>query len=261
MYKIVINKIKNFNLKRINIFIYIISFIIYLMSIYLVKNIYLLIIIYFFLFILYSKINHKVIEFFVYILGILLIGYIFINLLNLNIFILDYKKIFIIIIKLFYLFSYFSIFLLNIKNKELRGKKIEQFRNDELAKINYFIDKQGINNSEYEKIIRDNLSNLTDESLDKYIWVNYLRFYKNQKSFHRRFVNGFSKQDGLRTIQGEMENVLKFINNGETKIVGSGRTDKGVHAIKQVCHVDILVNITEYKLKCAMNSLYQKIFM
>lgn len=208
MYKIVINKIKNFNLKRINIFIYIISFIIYLMSIYLVKNIYLLIIIYFFLFILYNKINHKVIEFFVYILGILLIGYIFINLLNLNIFILDYKKIFIIIIKLFYLFSYFSIFLLNIKNKrreylkikkgkkytfkELRGKKIEQFRNDELAKINYFIDKQGINNSEYEKIIRDNLSNLTDESLDKYIWVNYLRFYKNQK---KQKNNNISKSD------------------------------------------------------------------
>ncbi len=208
MYKIVINKIKNFNLKRINIFIYIISFIIYLTSIYLVKNIYLLIIIYFFLFILYSKINHKVIEFFVYILGILLISYIFINLLNLNIFILDYKKIFIIIIKLFYLFSYFSIFLLNIKNKrreylkikkgkkytfkELRGKKIEQFRNDELAKINYFIDKQGINNSEYEKIIRDNLSNLTDESLDKYIWVNYLRFYKNQK---KQKNNNISKSD------------------------------------------------------------------
>ena len=178
------------------------------MSIYLVKNIYLLIIIYFFLFILYSKINHKVIEFFVYILGILLIGYIFINLLNLNIFILDYKKIFIIIIKLFYLFSYFSIFLLNIKNKrreylkikkgkkytfkELRGKKIEQFRNDELAKINYFIDKQGINNSEYEKIIRDNLSNLTDESLDKYIWINYLRFYKNQK---KQKNNNISKSD------------------------------------------------------------------
>ena len=70
--------------------------------------------------------------------------------------------------------------------------------------------------------------------------------------------NGFSKQDGLRTIQGEMENVLKFINNGETKKVGSGRTDRGVHAIKQVCHVDILVNITEYKLKCAMNSLLPK---
>lgn len=67
--------------------------------------------------------------------------------------------------------------------------------------------------------------------------------------------NGFSKQDNLRTVQGEMENVLKFINNKETKIVASGRTDKGVHAIKQVCHADISVNITEYKLKCAMNSL------
>ena len=36
--------------------------------------------------------------------------------------------------------------------------------------------------------------------------------------------NGFSKQDNLRTVQGEMENVLKFINNKETKIVASGRT-------------------------------------
>lgn len=67
--------------------------------------------------------------------------------------------------------------------------------------------------------------------------------------------NGFSKQDNLRTVQDEMENVLKFINNKETKIVASGRTDKGVHAIKQVCHADISVNINEYKLKCAMNSL------
>lgn len=66
---------------------------------------------------------------------------------------------------------------------------------------------------------------------------------------------GFSKQDGLRTVQGEIENVLKFINNRETKISASGRTDKGVHALKQVCHADIFVDITEYKLKCAMNSL------
>lgn len=67
--------------------------------------------------------------------------------------------------------------------------------------------------------------------------------------------SGFSKQDNLRTVQGEMEQVLKFINNRETKIVASGRTDKGVHALMQVCHADIYVDITEYKLKCAMNSL------
>lgn len=208
MYKKIINKIKNFDLNKINIFVCLISFIIYLISIYLVKNIYLLIIIYSFLFILYNKINYKIVEFLVYMLGILLISYIFINLLNLNIFILDYKKIFMIVIKLFYFFSYFFILVFNIKNKrkeylkirkgkkytfkELRNKKYNQFKNNELVKINDFIDKQKINNSEYEKIIRDNLSNLTDEELDKYIWVNYLRFYKNQK---KQKNNNISKSD------------------------------------------------------------------
>lgn len=68
--------------------------------------------------------------------------------------------------------------------------------------------------------------------------------------------HGFERQVGYRTIQEELENVLKFINNNkDVKIIASGRTDKGVHAINQVLHVDIDVNITEYKLKCAMNSL------
>lgn len=68
--------------------------------------------------------------------------------------------------------------------------------------------------------------------------------------------HGFERQDGYRTIQEELENVLKYINNNcDTKIIASGRTDKGVHAINQVLHVNINVNITEYKLKCAMNSL------
>lgn len=67
--------------------------------------------------------------------------------------------------------------------------------------------------------------------------------------------HGFEKQVEYRTVQEEMENALTYINNKETSIVASGRTDKGVHAINQTCHVDIDVSITEYKLKCAMNSL------
>jgi len=68
--------------------------------------------------------------------------------------------------------------------------------------------------------------------------------------------HGFERQVGYRTIQEELENVLKYINNDkETKIFASGRTDKGVHAKGQVMHVSIDVDITEYKLKCAMNSL------
>ena len=68
--------------------------------------------------------------------------------------------------------------------------------------------------------------------------------------------NGYEAQPKYRTVESEMNKVLKMINGGKkTKIVASGRTDKGVHAKCQMGHVDIDVAITEYKLKCAMNSL------
>ena len=67
--------------------------------------------------------------------------------------------------------------------------------------------------------------------------------------------NGYQKQKGLRTVQGEIEKALKSINNKATKIHSSGRTDAQVHANNQVGHVDIDVKITEYKLKSALNSL------
>lgn len=68
--------------------------------------------------------------------------------------------------------------------------------------------------------------------------------------------NGYQKQKGLNTIQGKMEEALKYINNHKyTKFSSSGRTDAFVHAINQYGHADIDVNITEYKLKRALNSL------
>ncbi len=67
--------------------------------------------------------------------------------------------------------------------------------------------------------------------------------------------NGYQKQEGYRTIEEEIEKALTFINNNiPTSIVSSGRTDKGVHALCQKAHFDISVNITEYKLKRALNS-------
>ena len=66
---------------------------------------------------------------------------------------------------------------------------------------------------------------------------------------------GYQSQPGLDTIQDRLETALKIINNGKkTTITSTGRTDKGVHAICQYGHADIDVNITEHKLKRAMNS-------
>lgn len=74
-------------------------------------------------------------------------------------------------------------------------------------------------------------------------------------SYDGTSYHGYERQVGYKTIEEELNKALSFINNKKTKIVSSGRTDKGVHALSQTGHVDIDVSITEYKLKRAMNSL------
>ena len=67
---------------------------------------------------------------------------------------------------------------------------------------------------------------------------------------------GYQKQDNLRTVENEFEKALYNINDHkQTRIFSSGRTDKGVHALCQCAHFDLDVDITLYKLKCALNSL------
>ena len=66
---------------------------------------------------------------------------------------------------------------------------------------------------------------------------------------------GYQTQPGLVTIQEQIEKALTKINDSKkTTFTSSGRTDKGVHAKMQCGHADLDINITEYKLKRAMNS-------
>lgn len=66
---------------------------------------------------------------------------------------------------------------------------------------------------------------------------------------------GFQTQPNMKTIQEELEKALRIVNNGEkTSITATGRTDKGVHALCQYGHADLNIEITEYKLKRALNS-------
>ena len=67
--------------------------------------------------------------------------------------------------------------------------------------------------------------------------------------------SGFQKQKGLDTIEKRLEDALTIVNNNKkTSITATGRTDKGVHALCQYGHTNIDVDITEYKLKRALNS-------
>lgn len=74
-------------------------------------------------------------------------------------------------------------------------------------------------------------------------------------SYDGTAYSGYQSQPNLDTIQDRLETALKTINNGKkTTITATGRTDKGVHALCQYGHADLDVNITEHKLKRAMNS-------
>ena len=67
---------------------------------------------------------------------------------------------------------------------------------------------------------------------------------------------GYQVQPGLRTVQSELEKAVSFLNRQtSTLTVASGRTDRGVHALGQVAHFDLLIDIPEYKVKRGLNSL------
>ncbi|MEN9325037.1 MAG: hypothetical protein RL414_791, partial [Actinomycetota bacterium] len=49
---------------------------------------------------------------------------------------------------------------------------------------------------------------------------------------------GWARQPDLRTVQGELEDVISTIVQHPVSCVTAGRTDAGVHATGAVLHVD-----------------------
>lgn len=66
---------------------------------------------------------------------------------------------------------------------------------------------------------------------------------------------GWQKQEGLRTVQGEVERALKTLCGQEISVEGSGRTDRGVHALGQVASFEMDSPIPLKNLKTALNDL------
>jgi len=65
--------------------------------------------------------------------------------------------------------------------------------------------------------------------------------------------HGWQVQDGQRTVQGELERTLSFLEDAPVQVVGSGRTDAGVHAEGQVANVRLNRPFTPDKLRVAIN--------
>ncbi len=68
---------------------------------------------------------------------------------------------------------------------------------------------------------------------------------------------GFQKQTGTgqRTVQGVLEEALARLTGEGIKVVGAGRTDKGVHALGQVVHFDTCSTIPVERFPAALNGI------
>ncbi len=66
-----------------------------------------------------------------------------------------------------------------------------------------------------------------------------MKYKKNIKlliEYEGTNYSGWQRQDGVKTIQECLETAIKKQINEDVKLIGSGRTDKGVHALGQVAN-------------------------
>lgn len=66
--------------------------------------------------------------------------------------------------------------------------------------------------------------------------------------------SGWQKQKNARTVQGEIEQAIAAVTRDKAfEFMGSGRTDAGVHALRQVAHLDIRKPLPAETLRRGIN--------
>lgn len=201
MFDRVIEKYHEFNIYKVNNLVVYISFFLFLVSLFYIKNAYLLIIIYLLILNLAKYFDKVFIKLVNYLLPIFLLGYLLITYTNIFIIKEEVYFIFLLIIKVLLILDYIAILLEYNKKKkiksfklfkknrkkysfiELRKKNIDKFKNIVKDKFDSYIKEHKIDlNSDYYKVINDNYETKYRDELEEYVWINYLRFYKNQSN-------------------------------------------------------------------------------
>ncbi|MDY6915443.1 MAG: tRNA pseudouridine(38-40) synthase TruA [Candidatus Cloacimonadota bacterium] len=66
--------------------------------------------------------------------------------------------------------------------------------------------------------------------------------------------SGWQIQPNVRTVEETLEKALKIISKQTINVVGSGRTDAGVHALSQYAHFDFPISMKTHQIVAALNS-------
>lgn len=81
-----------------------------------------------------------------------------------------------------------------------------------------------------------------------------MRNIKLTIEYDGKCYNGWQKQPDKLNIQGEIEKAIYNITKEKVELIGSGRTDAGVHALGQVANFKTNSKIEIDKVPLAINS-------
>ena len=84
--------------------------------------------------------------------------------------------------------------------------------------------------------------------------MTYRRYFLTLSYLGTPYV-GWQRQPKDLSVQQVVEEVLERILEKETKIVGSSRTDTGVHALGQVAHFDSYIDLEPKSFLRRLNGL------
>ncbi len=82
--------------------------------------------------------------------------------------------------------------------------------------------------------------------------------WKLELEYEGTRYRGWQMQHNAKTVQGEMQDAARQLFAGKFEIYGSGRTDAGVHALRQVAHLkvdELRANITPKQIQYGFNDL------
>lgn len=83
--------------------------------------------------------------------------------------------------------------------------------------------------------------------------------YKITLEYEGKNLVGWQKQREGPSVQEFLERAIAGFSHQQVEVFAAGRTDAGVHALGQVAHFDIDLDLSEYKMQESLNALLREL--